>query len=180
MLTLFAAIKPPDNILDRIETLQKGIEGVRWSPYENLHITLGYFGLVSHEFAEILDHELARSAGTGFELKLSGVGIFGGSRPHTLWIGLEPSKALEDLHKHCRAAARRAKIEMEVRKFSPHLSIAYMNRGISLSDMSRYVRRHDHFKSKPFLVDEFSLYSSNPQKSGPNIYQKEANYPLLG
>ena len=54
MLTLFAAIKPPDNILDRIETLQKGIEGVRWSPHENLHITLGYFGLVSNEFAEIL------------------------------------------------------------------------------------------------------------------------------
>ena len=180
MLTLFAAVKPPDKILDRIETLQKGIEGVRWSPHENLHITLGYFGLVSDEFAEILDTELARSAGVGFELRLKGVGVFGGSRPHTLWLGLEPSKSLEDLHKHCRRAARLAKVEMEARKFSPHLSLAYMNRGISLADLSRYVRRHDNFKSKSFLVDEFSLYSSNPQKSGPYIYQKEANYPLLG
>lgn len=180
MLTLFAAIKPPDKIFDRIEPLQKGIEGVRWSPRENLHITLGYFGLVSDDFAEVLDHELARSAGVGFELSLKGVGIFGGSRPHTLWLGLKPSKALEGLHKHCRRAARRAKIDMETRNFSPHLSMAYMNRGISLADLSRYVRRHDNFKSKPFLVDEFSLFSSNPQKNNPNIYQKEANYPLLG
>lgn len=180
MLTLFAAIKPPTSILDKVETLQKGIEGVRWSPRENLHITLGYFGLVEEEFAEILDHELARSGGTGFELSLNSVGIFGGSRPHTLWLGLKPSKALADLHKHCRRAARRSKVEMEARKYSPHLSLAYMNRGISLADLSRYVRRHDKFKSKPFLVDEFALYSSNPQKSGPNIYKKEANYPLLG
>jgi len=81
---------------------------------------------------------------------------------------------------HCRRAARRAKVEMEARKFTPHLSLAYMNRGISLADMSRYVRRHDKFKSKPFLVDEFALYSSNSQRNGPNVYQKEANYPLLG
>jgi 2'-5' RNA ligase len=180
MLTLFAAIKPPDDILDKVETLQKGVEGVRWGPRENLHITLGYFGLVSEEMAEVLDHELARSFGVGFDLQLQGTGIFGGSRPHTLWLGLQESKELVALHKHCRSAARRAKVEMEARKFAPHLSLAYMNNGISLADLSRYVRRHDNFKSKSFLVDEFSLYSSNPQKSGPNLYVKEANYPLLG
>jgi len=180
MLTLFAAIKPPSSIIDKIVPLQKGIEGVRWSPEDNLHITLGYFGLVSEEFAEILDTEIGRHPGVGFDLTLQGVGVFGGSKPHTLWLGIKPCKALEDLHMHCRRAARRAKIEMEARKFTPHLSLAYMNRGISLADMSRYVRRHDKFKSKPFLVDEFSLYSSNPQRNGPNIYQKEANYPLLG
>lgn len=180
MLTLFAAIKPPLAILDRVETLQKGVEGVRWSPRENLHITLGYFGLVDEEYAEILDMELARSVGTGFDLKLESVGVFGGSRPHTLWLGVAPSPQLESLHKHCRRAARRAKIEMEARKFTAHLSLAYMNSGISLADLSRYVRRHQSFKSKTFLVDQFSLYSSNPQKSGPNIYKKEANYPLIG
>ena len=180
MLTLFAAIKPPEDILDRVDTLQKGVEGVRWSPRENLHITLGYFGLISDDYAEILDHELAKTNMTGFELQLQGVGVFGGSRPHTLWLGLKPSKQLEALHKHCRRAAKRSKIEMEARKFAPHLSLAYMNRGISLADLSRYMRRHDHFKSKSFLVDEYSLFSSNPQKNGPNIYHKEANYPLLG
>jgi len=180
MLTLFASIKPPAFILDRVETIQKGVEGVRWGPRENLHITLGYFGLVDEEYAEILDHELAKTSATGFELQLQGAGVFGGSRPHTLWLGLKPSSALTKLHQHCRRAARLAKVEMETRKFTPHLSLAYMNSGISLADLSRYVRRHDSFKSKTFLVDEFSLFSSNTQKNGPNIYIKEANYPLLG
>ena len=87
MLTLFAAIKPSPYILGTIASMQKGIEGVRWSPPENLHITLGYFGLVSEEFAEILDHELGISPGGGFDLSLQGADIFGGSRPHTLMDG---------------------------------------------------------------------------------------------
>lgn len=184
MLTLFAAIKPPPHILRTVTDMQKGIDGVRWAPPENLHITLGYFGLVSVEFAEILDHELASRAGGGsgggFKLNLSGVDVFGGSRPHTLWVGVQKSPALEALHMHVRKAARRAHITMEARKYTPHLSLAYMQGGVSLADLSRFVRRHLKAKSKPFIVDQFALYSSNPQKSGPNIYHKEANYPLLG
>ena len=180
MLTLFAAIKPPPYILGAIASMQKGIEGVRWSPPENLHITLGYFGLVSEEFAEVLDHELGISPGGGFDLSLQGADIFGGSRPHTLWMGVKPSAALTALHKHVRSAARRSKIEMESRKFTPHLSLAYMRGGVDLGDLSRYLRRHINYKSKPFLVDQFALYSSNARKSGPNDYIKEANFPLLG
>jgi 2'-5' RNA ligase len=180
MLTLFAAIKPPKSIIDRVVSLQKGVEGVRWSPRENLHITLGYFGLVSDDYAEILDHELAKTSATGFELQLQGVGVFGGSRPHTLWLGLKPSSALTALHTHCRRAARLAQVEMESRKYTPHLSLAYMNGGIALADLARYVRRHDGLKSKKFLVDQFGLYSSNSQKTGPNLYIQEANFPLLG
>jgi len=180
MQTLFVAIKPPAYILDGITPLQKGIEGVRWSPRENLHITLGYFGLVSNEFAEILDHELAIRPGTGFELRLRGADIFGGSRPRTLWLGVEQSPALDALHKHVRRAARRSKTDMETRNYTPHLSLAYMRGGVALGDLSRFLRRHINFKSKPFLVDQFALYSSNTQKAGPNIYIKEANYPLLG
>ncbi|PHR61141.1 MAG: RNA 2',3'-cyclic phosphodiesterase [Robiginitomaculum sp.] len=180
MLTLFAAIKPPPHILRDIDALQKGIDGVRWAYEDNLHITLGYFGLVSTEFAEILDHELARGAGGGFKLKLSSVDVFGGSRPHTLWLGLEENKALSALHKHVRSAARRAHVEMETRKFTPHLSLAYMHDGVDLGDLSRFIRKNLSYKSKPFIVDQFALYSSHPQKTGPNIYQSEANYPLLG
>jgi len=180
MLTLFAAIKPPSYILDAVTSMQKGIEGVRWAPENNIHITLGYFGLVNDEYAEILDRELARNPGTGFDLSLQGADVFGGSRPHTLWLGVKPSTALTALHKHVRSAARRAKIDMETRKYTPHLSLAYMHGGIDLNDLKRYLRRHINFKSKPFLVDQFSLYSSNPRKTGPNEYVKEANYPLLG
>ena len=180
MPTLFAALRLPDSIIDVLVDMQKNVEGVRWSPPENMHITLGYFGLLSNEMAEVLDYELGKIRETSLDLKLESAGVFGGSRPHTLWLGLAENAALMHLHKGVRSAARRAKVAMEARKFTPHLSLAYMSGGVDLSDLDRFVRRHITYKSKTFLCDEFSLYSSNPQRKGPNIYVKEANYPLLG
>ncbi len=180
MPTYFTAIKPPQDILDAIEPLQKGIEGVTWAPRENLHITVGYFGALSDEYAEMLDCELARAPGYGFDISLSGVDYFGSSRPHTLWLGIKKNRALTALHEHVRSAARRNHIEMENRNYRPHLSLAYLRRDIAKDDFERYLRRYVRFTSKPFLVDEFSLYSTQKHKNGPNTYIKEANYPLIG
>jgi len=180
MTTYFAAIKPPQKILDAVAPLQKGIEGVNWAPEDNLHITVGYFGELNDEYAEILDRELARSPGYGFDLRLTGVDYFGASRPHTLWLGVEENPHLNALHKYIRSAARRSDIEMESRNFRPHLSLAYLRRNIAKDDFEKYIRRYVRFKSEPFLVDEFALYSTKRHKNGPNTYVKEANYPLVG
>ncbi|HFB55577.1 MAG TPA: RNA 2',3'-cyclic phosphodiesterase [Hellea balneolensis] len=179
MLILFAALKPPDHVLDKICARQKGVDGMRWSPRENLHITLGYFGPVSDDYAEILDRELALNPGDGFELALAGADTFGGSRPHTLWLGVKQNPALLALHRHVRAAARRSKIEMEARKYTPHLTLAYVTPATDRVALAHKVQRLQSYTSKRFFVDEFALYSSNPQKAGANIYIKEANYPLL-
>lgn len=187
MLTLFAAIKLPPHIVGRAADLQKNIDGVRWAPLENFHITLGYFGLVDEDHAEALDHALARPVtpakdeiAGGFRIHLEGVGVFGGSRPHTLWLGVGKSASLIALHKHVRKAARAANIPMEARKFTPHLSLAYMRGGISLADLTHFVSNNMSFSTPPFMVDQFGLFASNPQTSGPNIYSHEANFPLLG
>ncbi|PHQ67925.1 MAG: RNA 2',3'-cyclic phosphodiesterase [Robiginitomaculum sp.] len=180
MPTYFAAIKLSEDILDAIEPLQKGIEGVNWSPRDNLHITIGYFGELSDEYVKMLDRELARSPGFGFDVSLSGVDYFGSSRPHTLWLGIKKNHALTALHDHVRSAARRSAIKMESRNFRPHLSLAYLRRDIAKDDFERYLRRYIHFTSKPFLIDQFALYSTQRHKNDPNTYIKEASYPLIG
>jgi len=180
MPSYFAAVKPPEDILDALEPLRKGIEGVNWVPRENLHITIGYFGDLSDAYAEMLDRALARTPGYGFDVKFAGVDFFGASRPHTLWLGVENTPALTALHRHVRSAARRCDIEMENRNFRPHLSLAYLRRGFAKDDFERYLRRFVRFTSKPFLVDEFTLYATRKHKNRPNTYSKEANYPLIG
>ena len=180
MLTLFAAIRPPEDVLDTVASMQKGIDGVNWSPRENLHITVGYFGPVDEEYAEILDRELARAPGFGFDIQLDAAGTFGGPTPHTLFLEVKNSPALDALHTHVRRAARRAQIDMETRTFKPHLTLAYLRRSANPYDLSRYLRRAAHFSTKPFLVDQFALYSSHRHKNTPNTYTKQANYPLLG
>lgn len=180
MLTLFAAIRPPEPIIDEILSVQTGFDGMNWIVPENLHITLGYFGPLHDETTEILDREINRNPGTGFDLRLGTAGTFGGKYIHTLWLGVEPSPALSDLHHHIRKAARRAGVEMEKRKYVPHVSLAYPRRAIDKIALAKFLNRLSGWRSDRFLVDEFALYSSHHNKTGPNSYRVEATYPLLG
>lgn len=180
IIKLFAAIRPPRHIIHTLTRHQKGVSGAKWSDPEKLHITLGYFGEVEDEIAEILDTELARHHMTGFEVKLTGAGHFGNAEPHAIWIGVKPSEPLRALHRHCRRAARRATIEMESRNFIPHVTMAYMKRDPNIARIIAFEKRLVEFEAGPFLVDEFFLFSSWQTKNGPNIYRKEASYPLLG
>ncbi len=179
-MKLFAAIRPNEKIIRGLTRLQRGVAGAKWSSADKLHLTLGYFGAVDAEKAEMLDTELARVKMTGFDVKLYGAGHFGSSEPHAIWIGVVPSPELTQLYKHCRRAARYAKIEMETRSFKPHITLAYLKRPPNIPRIVAFEKRLAHYEAGPFLVDEFGLYSSWPTKNGPNIYRQEANYPLTG
>lgn len=178
-MKLFAAIRPTQKIIRTLTRLQRGVSGARWSDPEKLHITLGYFGEVDDERAEMLDTELARIRLTGFDVSLSGAGHFGRTEPHAIWVGVDPSEPLSALHRHCRRAARYCRIDMETRAFMPHITLAYLRPHPNIPRIINFEKRLAMFKAGPFLVDEVGLYSSH-QTGGANIYRKEANYPLIG
>ena len=160
--------------------MQKGVSGARWSDPEKLHITLGYFGEVDDDRAEILDQELAALKMGSFQLELSGAGHFGSKEPHAIWVGVKPSPELTRLNKHCRRAARYAKIDMEKRNYLPHVTLAYLRPHAPLARIIAFEQRLAHFKTRPFMVDQFFLMSSHKKKRGANLYREEASYPLIG
>ena len=160
--------------------IQKGVSGARWQAPEKLHITVGYFGEVDDDRAEILDHELAKLRLTAFDLSLRGVGHFGALEPHAIWAGVPPHPSLLRIHEHCKTSARRAKITMEKRKFIPHVTLAYMKKGAPLDRIIKFEQRLANFEAGPFLADEFFLFSTWRKVNGPNTYRIEASYPLLG
>lgn len=160
--------------------IQRGVSGVRWSEPEKFHITVGYFGEVDDDHAEELDRELARLRLTAFDLSLKGVNHFGKTEPHALWAGVTPHPSLTRIHDHCRVAARRVGLTMEKRKFTPHVTLAYLKKDASIDRIIRFEQRLADFEAGPFLVDEFLLFSSWKKVRGPNIYRLEASYPLLG
>jgi len=179
-MKLFAAITLPEKIAGDLVREQKGVAGARWVSAGKMHITLGFFGEVDADHAELLDHELGKLHMGSFELQLTGGGHFGKSEPHAIWVGVSPNSALDRLHAHCRHAARRANIEMESRKYLPHVTMAYMKPKSSLDRIVSFEQRMADFTTRPFLVDEYSLVSSHPKKRGPNLYREEAVFPLLG
>ena len=179
-MKLFAAIFLPDKIAGDVVRQQKGVSGARWVSEEKLHITLGFFGEVDADHAELLDHELAKLHMGSFELQLAGSGHFGKTEPHAIWAGVPPAPELTRLNQHCRHAARRAEVQMDARKYTPHVTMAYMKPRSPLDRIIAFEQRLVDWSTRPFLVDHFSLVSSHSKSRGQNLYREEAVFPLLG
>ena len=193
-MRLFAAIPLSDRVSGDLTRLQKGVSGANWVERGKLHITVGFFGDVSDDFAEILDTELGRLPLPAFDLQLSGIGHFGSNPPFSLWAGVKPVLETEQdlsphdgtildpltrLHLHVKKAARSAKIVMERRDFRPHVTLAYLSKDTPTERIIAFKTTHARYKSARFLVDRFALYSSTSHNNGPNTYRIEARYPLL-
>lgn len=98
-MRLFAAIRPPQPVLDHLEAALEVIsaepatrvgghrDSVRWTARENWHVTVAFYGEVPDgATGELTDRLDALAAHVEpFDLALRGSGVFAG---RTLWIGL--------------------------------------------------------------------------------------------
>lgn len=178
MLRLFAALPIRDDIADWLEPLQGDVDGALWRPRLNFHITLRFFGDISHDLAVDLDLALAQIEAPQMKLKLTGAGYFGSNQPYSLFAGVAYDEALGHLAQQCERAARRLGLPSEKRKFLPHVTLAYC-RDTQLEAAVRFANRYEGIESPPFWADRFHLYSSQ-LGTGPSRYTAEAEYPLGG
>jgi 2'-5' RNA ligase len=179
-LRLFAALDIPEAVASRLLLMQRGVDGARWSPRENLHLTLCFFGEMDRRLAEDLDLELAQEAASvrAFDLSLKGTGTFGKGDPHTLFVGVSESETLRALAADCERAARRCGIKVDGRKYTPHVTLAYLKRA-DLQQVAAFEGAHALFESPVWSADCFGLYSSQVRKAAPSHYRLEAEYDLV-
>lgn len=177
MIRLFAAIAIPGNIGEGLARRQSGVTGARWSPLENLHVTLRFVGAASENLADDLDAELGAISSEAFDLTLAGVGVFSdGPEPRAIWAGIADSPPLRRLAGRCETAARRAGMAPDRRPFRPHVTLAYLS-GADPAGVAAWVQSHNLLKSPAFRVGAFGLYSSWRTDSG-QVYRLERSYSL--
>jgi RNA 2',3'-cyclic 3'-phosphodiesterase len=177
-LRLFAALPIPEEVADRLLALEADVPGAAWREVEQFHLTLRFFGEIDETVARDLDHELGLIVEAPFELRLAGAGSFGGREPSALWAGVEASPALSRLASQCEKAARRAGLAPEPRRFKPHVTLAYCH-GASDQDAADFLHFAGDFRTDPFWITHFAMYSSRSTRSGSR-YVEEAVYPLVG
>lgn len=180
-LRLFAALDIPDEVAERLMALMRGVPGAKWRPRENLHLTLCFFGDAAEPVAADLDAALEEVAqGTApFDLALKGAGHFGKDDPGALWMGAAESAPLRALAADCERAARRCGLKPEARKFTPHVTMAYLN-GSTLERVMAFEKRLALFESDTWRVNGFFLLSSHVRRNAPSLYREEASYEFLG
>lgn len=176
MIRLFVGLDFPAPVRAELVGLTGAIPGARWMSEEQLHLTLRFIGEVDERMAEEIDLALARLASPAFELTLQGLGQFGDSAPHTLWAGVAPNEALMRLAAKIDGALRQAGFAGDNRRFTPHVTLARL-RNAPLSRVMAFISDHGLFRSAPFLVSAFTLFSSHLGHGGSH-YVAEADYPL--
>lgn len=154
-MLLFSALVPPADVLAALgRELGAPEEGLlRWSPPENWHVTLGYYGEADPgERAGWLAGRLAQAG--PIEVRLEKAATF----PGVLWLAVTGS-GLHEL-------AVKAGAGNEGRPYVAHLTLARFPRDRPEA-ASAWVERLAGFTSRTWTATEAVLMRSDREQSGP-------------
>jgi 2'-5' RNA ligase len=179
MPRLFVAIDMPERIKDDITATYMALPAARWTPEEQLHLTLRFIGEVPGDAAERITAALQSVSGPSFSLTVKGVGFFPPRKqPNILWVGISENEELLRLQSRIERALTSAGIDPDDRKFHPHVTVARLN-GTPHQKIAEYITQNSLFTTEQFAVSAFHLYSSTLGKTGAH-HIKEATYRLEG
>lgn len=176
MPRLFTALEIPRNAAMSLSLLRGGLPGARWIDVENYHITLRFIGDVDGRTADEFVDQLDRIERPEFQLQLTGMGAFGGKKPHAIYAGVSNPPELYALQAEIERICQRLRLPADPRKFTPHVTLARL-RNSRVEDVVRYLSGRGGFHTNIFTVSRFVLLSSrNSIGGGP--YLTEEVFPL--
>ena len=180
MPRLFTGLEIPPEIAERLSFFRGGLPGARWIEPSDYHITLRFLGEVDEVVAADLDAGLAEArARPAFSVTLDGLASFGGDRPRAIYASVVPSPDLTDLQEEHERIARRAGAAPERRKFTPHVTLARLNREAGPEAVARTLSEAGVFPRLTFTARRAALFSARTSRGG-GPYLVEAAYPFLG
>ena len=176
MPRLFTGLEIPSDIGQALATLRGGLPGARWINPENYHLTLRFIGDVDDTVAHEVASLLGRVKRGAFDLHMEGLTSFGGRKPRAVVANVSPAQALLDVQAEQERLMQRIGLEPEGRKYTPHVTLARL-RESSSRDVAEYLAARGFFRTSPFKVSRFVLFSSRASVGG-GPYVVEASYPL--
>jgi RNA 2',3'-cyclic 3'-phosphodiesterase len=176
MPRLFTGVEIPSDIGQALASLRGGIPGARWIDPGNYHLTLRFIGDVDDVTAHEVASTLERVKRNAFELHLDGVMSFGGRKPRAVIAAVAPAQPLLEVQAEHERLMQRIGLEPEGRKYTPHVTLARL-RDSSSWEVADYLSARGYFRTSPFRVSRFVLFSSRASVGG-GPYVVEASYPL--
>lgn len=176
MPRLFTGLEVPSEIVRELSALRGGLPGARWVEPENYHVTLRFIGDVDDAVAREVGSVLAQVRRSPFEICLDGLHSFGGRKARAV-VALVPTvRPLMELQAEHERMMQRIGLEPEGRKYIPHVTLARL-RDSSNRQVAEYLATRSPFRTVPFAVPRFVLYSARASVGG-GPYVVEAAYPL--
>ncbi len=179
MVRLFVGLELDPQLIGDIADARGGVESAHWQRDNQLHLTLAFIGDASRKAKREIEDALARIRFEPFEMTLSGVGMFGKPKqPKVLWAGVENKYPLMHLHEKIAAAMDQIDVEIDRRKFKPHVTLARFRRGAS-ARVGDWLTENERLSTGPMFADRFTLFSSERTSEG-SFYRQEAEFHADG
>lgn len=176
MIRLFTGLAIPEDVAAGLAALRGGLPGARWIEPSDYHLTLQFIGVVEEHLAVEIDQQLARTHKPPVEVILDNLTVFGGSKPHAVVVAARATPSLLDLQASQGRILNRLGLDLERRKFSPHVTIARL-RSTQPGTLAEFIDGRSYFRPRTFVANEFVLFSS-ARSTGGGPYMREALYPL--
>lgn len=177
MPRLFTGLEIPADVAQILSFLRGGLPGARWIDPDNYHLTLRFIGDIEHGLANEVASMLSRVERAPFEIRLEGLFSFGGRKPRAVVASVAPTPALLDLQVEHERLMQRVGLAPEGRKYTPHVTLARL-RETSSRQVADYLSARGSFRSMPFRVERFVLFSSRASTGGGPYVVEEA-FPLM-
>jgi 2'-5' RNA ligase len=177
MPRLFVAIDLPEQQRQGLKSICHGLPAeTRWTPPEQLHLTLRFIGAVDGHLSTLIKQTLAELTFTPFWLQIQGLGHFPPKRPaKILWAGVAENPNLVQLQRQIESRLVQLGLAPETRQFHPHLTIARLPPGLAPEILAAYLAHHSQVSAAPFRVECFHLYASLLTKDGA-VHHLEETY----
>lgn len=175
MARRFLAIPLPDALRAALAAIAPAPEsGVRRVEPDGVHLTLHFLGDIDRD---VIEGALADLHIAPFTLHLRGVGAFSPPTGDTvLWVGVDASASLVELHEAIGARLRAAGLKTESRSYAPHLTLARCAPRVPETVRSDWLHAQRDFGPLPWPVSAVHLYRSERVAGQAPRYVIEASW----
>jgi 2'-5' RNA ligase len=180
MIRSFVGLPLPAQATRALEALQNGLPAARAVPAEDMHLTLAFLDDQPEAVLRALAEDLGDMKTQPFEIRLSGISLLGGKQPGAIAVNADGGPALVALQARVARTIRRAGINLERRRFKPHVTIFRLSRRLELTETSRiqdWIGNFACFSLIVYPVERMTLYQSRLSRAGAS-YDVLAEFPF--
>ncbi len=184
-MRLFVALEIPSSVRENLASLIAHLRAIsrepRWVRPENLHVTLKFLGEVAEENVDAVRAALGKiHSEQAVTLEFRGSGFYPNEKhPRVFWAGIEASSNLKTLAADIDSAMEGFGIAREQREFSPHLTLARIERPRLLEVLRAAIAANAHREFGTLQTSEFHLIQSKLKPSGAE-YTTLASFRFAG
>ena len=162
-MRLFVGLPIPGALAQGLARTARSLELVnaRWTPPENLHLTLLFLGQVGEETVPAILRELDQLDLAPLELRFTQLGLF--PKAGVLFAEIEPTLKLVRLHAQVVRGMAHCGFPPEERPYHPHVTVARIRSSTPLRNLRTVLPT---LLQQRFTVDAVNIYRSYTLATG--------------